>query len=114
MINKPLWVRCFKQEYLLVVSRVHIFVWGPYKYYEPLVLYTASKMTKQMGHIKFNIWTADYCDRIYRAIGVEVSPNFLKSQIMIHAVNSMEFGFSLAQKWFGLWKFIPIKVIVIL
>ncbi|XP_065919407.1 methionyl-tRNA formyltransferase, mitochondrial-like [Dysidea avara] len=31
----------------------------------------ASKMTKQMGHIKFNIWTADYCDRIYRAIGVE-------------------------------------------
>ena len=33
----------------------------------------APKVGKEMGYVNFETWTAKYCDRMYRAIGKEVS-----------------------------------------
>ena len=33
----------------------------------------APKVGKEMGFVNFETWTAEYCDRVYRAIGKEVS-----------------------------------------
>lgn len=35
--------------------------------------YIAPKISKEMGFVNFETWTAEYCDRVYRAIGKEVS-----------------------------------------
>ena len=36
-------------------------------------MYIAPKISIEMGFVDFKTWTADYCDRVYRAIGKEVS-----------------------------------------
>lgn len=36
-------------------------------------MFVAPKISKEIGFVNFKTWTAGYCDRIYRAIGKEVS-----------------------------------------
>ena len=39
----------------------------------------APKISKEMGFVNFETWTAEYCDHVYRAIGKEVSNAILCS-----------------------------------
>lgn len=45
-------------------------------------MYLAPKINKEMGYVDFKTWTADYCHRVYRAIGKEVSIVFSLTCVM--------------------------------